>query len=314
MTTTTTTMRAVVSTHDGAARTELREVPVPEPAADEALVEVRAFAVNRGELTLLATRDDWIPGQDVAGVVARQAADGSGPPAGTRVAGLAEWHGWAQYVGVPTVRLAEIPDGVDDVAAAALPMAGTTAVGVLEAGGPLLGARVLVTGASGGVGRYAVQLAAIGGAKVTAVARPERADEVRAIGAEDVIAATADASDNAFELILESEGGTSLEAAVAKAAPRGTIVVFGNSSREPSRIGFVEFAQSGAHGARIVSYLSHQHAHVVGRRLQMLVDLVAAGRLDPGVGYEAGWEDLNAALDALEHRRFSGKAVLRVTS
>lgn len=312
-TTTTNTMRAVVSTHGGTARTELRDVPVPEPAPDEALVEVRAFAVNRGELTLIAMRDEWQPGQDVAGVVARQAADGSGPPAGTRVAGLAEWHGWAQYVGVPTVRLAELPDAVDDVAAAALPMAGTTAIGVLEEGGPLLGRRVLVTGASGGVGRYAVQLAAIGGAEVTAVARPERADELRALGAGDVVAATADAPDNAFDLILESDGGASLEAAVGKVVPRGTIVVFGNSSREPSRIGFVEFAQGGAHGARMVAYLSHQHAHHAGRRLRTLVELVAAGRLDPGVGYEASWEDLNGALDALEQRRFSGKAVLRVT-
>jgi NADPH:quinone reductase-like Zn-dependent oxidoreductase len=62
----------------------------------------------------------------------------------------------------------------------------------------------------------------------------------------------------------------------------------------------------------MVAYLSHQHAHLAGRRLQMLVDLVAAGRLDPGVGYEATWEDVNGALDALEQRRFSGKAVLRV--
>jgi NADPH:quinone reductase-like Zn-dependent oxidoreductase len=306
-------MRAVIATPNGASRTELRDgIDNPEPAPDEALVAVRAFAVNRGELTLVAMRDGWQPGQDVAGVVERAAADGSGPPAGTRVAGLAEWHGWAEYVGVPTNRIAMLPDGVSDVQAAALPMAGTTAVGVLEAGGPLLGANVLVTGASGGVGRYAVQLATIGGAKVTAVARAERADELRALGAVDVVAATADAPSTAFDLILESEGGASLEAAVAKAAPDGTIVVFGNSSREPSRIGFLEFAQQGAHGARIASYFSFQHAHVVGRRLQLLVDLVAAGRLDPGVGYEASWEELDAALDALEHRRFAGKAVLAV--
>jgi NADPH:quinone reductase len=128
-----------------------------------------------------------------------------------------------------------------------------------------------------------------------------------------VVAATADAPDGTFDIVLESEGGASLEAAVAKVVAGGTIVVFGNSSREPSRVGFIEFAQHGGFGARIVSYFSHQHADAVGRRLALLVGLVAEGRLDPGVGHEAGWEDLNGALDALEKRRFGGKAVLRVS-
>jgi NADPH:quinone reductase len=307
-------MRAVIATPNGASRTELRDgIDTPEPAPDEALVAVRAFAVNRGELTLIAQRDGWQPGQDVAGVVERAAADGSGPPAGTRVAGLAEWHGWAEYVGVPTKRIATLPDGVSDVQAAALPMAGTTAANVLREGGPLLGARVLVTGASGGVGRFAVQLAALGGATVTAVARPERAAPLRGLGANEVVAATADATDGSFELILESEGGASLTAAVAKIAPRGTIVVFGISTREPSKISFIDFGSHGAYEARIVSYFSFLHADEVGQRLQMLVDLVAAGRLDAGVGLEADWEDLNAALDALANRQVTGKVVLRVS-
>jgi NADPH:quinone reductase-like Zn-dependent oxidoreductase len=302
-------VRAVVSTPKGPSRTELRDgVDVPEPAPDEALVEVRAFAVNRGELTLLAMRDGWIPGQDVAGVVARAAADGSGPPAGTRVVGLAEWHGWAEYVGVPTIRMAALPEGVSDVQAAALPMAATTAVNVLREGGSLLGARVLVTGASGGVGRYAVQLAALGGATVTAVARPERAGALRALGATDVVAATADAPDTAFDLILESDGGASLTAAPAKVAQGGTIVVYGNSSREPSQIGFMDFA---GREASIRSYFSFLHAQDAGRHLDMLVALVADGRLDPGVGLEEDWTELNAALQALSDRAVAGKVVLR---
>jgi NADPH:quinone reductase-like Zn-dependent oxidoreductase len=304
-------MRAIVSTPNGAARTELRDgLPVPEPAPDEALVAVRAFAVNRGELALLSMRDGWQPGQDVAGVVERAAADGSGPPAGTRVAGLAEWHGWAEYVGVPTERLAALPDAVSDVQAAALPMAGTTALNMLRQGPPLLGARVLVTGASGGVWRFAVQLATIGGATVTAVARPERADALLAIGAADVVAATADAADAAYDLILESDGGASLTAAPAKVAQGGTIVVFGNSSREASQVGFMDFA---GREARIQSYFSFLHAAEAGRGLELLARLVAEGRLDPGVGLEAGWEDLNDALDALANREVSGKVVLRLS-
>src|SRR4051812_7239831 len=111
-------MRAIVATPDGPSWTERRDVPAPAPEAGEALIAVRAFAVNRGELTLVRRRADWQPGQDVAGEVVQPAADGSGPQAGERVAGLAEWHGWAEQAVVPTHRLATIPDGVGFAVAA----------------------------------------------------------------------------------------------------------------------------------------------------------------------------------------------------
>src|SRR3954463_4344886 len=143
-------MLAIVATANGPSWTDRREVAPPAPAPNEALVGVRAFAVNRGELTLVRRRDGWQPGQDVAGEVVQQAADGTGPEAGARVAGLAEWHGWAEQAAVPTHRLAAIPEDVDFVRAAALPMAGTTAANLVREGGPLLGARVLITRAAGG--------------------------------------------------------------------------------------------------------------------------------------------------------------------
>src|SRR4051812_35381732 len=102
-------MRAIVATAEGPSWTERREGPPPAPAANEALIAVRAFAVNRGELTLVRRRDGWQPGQDVAGEVIQPAADGSGPQAGERVAGLAEWHGWAEQAVVPAHRLAAAP-------------------------------------------------------------------------------------------------------------------------------------------------------------------------------------------------------------
>ncbi len=103
---------------------------VPEPAAypDEAIIAVYASSLNRGELALLAGRPEgWRPGQDIAGVVATPAADGSGPRAGARVVGLVEGAGWSQRVAVPVSRLAALPDPVSFAAAAALPMAGLTA-------------------------------------------------------------------------------------------------------------------------------------------------------------------------------------------
>ncbi|HEX2103716.1 MAG TPA: zinc-binding dehydrogenase [Solirubrobacteraceae bacterium] len=303
-------MRAIVATPEGPSWTERREVPPPEPEPNEAVVAVRAFAVNRGELRLVRARGGgWRPGQDVAGEVVRPAADGSGPSGGQRVAGLAEWHGWAEQAVVPAHRLAPVPDGVDLAVAGALPMAGTTAANLVRQGGALLGSRVLITGASGGVGHLAVQLAALGGAEVVAVARPERADAVRGWGAAAVVSDPAEAEDG-FELVLESVGGASLEAALQRVAPAGTVILFGNSSREPARLDFSSF--HGHEEATIRSYFSARHEADAGRTLRRLLDLVAAGRLRVEIGARESWDRLNDVLDGLSERRFAGKAVLTV--
>ena len=88
-------MLAVVNTPNGSAPVEMRDVPEPQPAPNEALVEVRAFSLNRGELRLFQIRPEgWRPGQDISGVVARPAADGRGPKAGARVVALTDNAGW----------------------------------------------------------------------------------------------------------------------------------------------------------------------------------------------------------------------------
>jgi NADPH:quinone reductase-like Zn-dependent oxidoreductase len=241
----------------------------------------------------------------------RQAADGSGPHAGTRVAGLADWHGWAEEAAVPSHRLAPIPDGVDFTVAAGLPMAGTTAANLVRQGGALLGARVLITGASGGVGHIAVQLAALGGASVTAVASDERAAPLRRYGAHEVVADPADAR-GPFDLVLESVGGASLAAALERVAPRGLVVMFGNSSQEPAPLDFRGFF--GHEEATIRSYFSALHEDEAGRNLAMMLGLVADGRLHVEIGLQDSWDRLNEALEALSERRFAGKAVLTVDS
>jgi NADPH:quinone reductase len=302
-------MRAIVATAEGPSWIERRDVAPPEPEPNEAVVAVRAFAVNRGELRLVRMRDGWQPGQDVAGEVVRAAADGSGPQAGERVAGLAEWHGWAEQAVVPTHRLAPVPDGVKLGVAAALPMAGTTAANLVRQGGALLGSRVLITGASGGVGHLAVQLAALGGAEVVGMARAERADAVRGWGAGAVVGEPSEA-DGLFELVLESVGGAALEAALDRVAPAGTVILFGNSSREPARLDFS--AMHGHEEATIRSYFSARHEADAGRTLRRLLDLVAAGRLQVEIGARESWDRLNEVMDGLSERRFAGKAVLTV--
>src|SRR4051794_15443176 len=112
-------MRALVATGNAQAPLELRDVAAPSPAANESIVEVKAVSINRGELRLLSSRPSgWQPGQDIAGVVAQAAADGSGPPVGARVVGLVDQAGWAERAPVPANRIAELPDGVGFAAAA----------------------------------------------------------------------------------------------------------------------------------------------------------------------------------------------------
>src|SRR4051794_10288732 len=188
-------------------------------------------------------------------------------------------------------------------------MAGTTAANLVRAGGPLLGARVLVTGASGGVGHLAVQLAALGGAEATAVARAERAEAMRGYGA-SAVAAEPGAAEGPFDVVLEAAGGASLDAALARVAPGGTLLIFGNSSREPATLDFT--AMFGHEEATIRSYFSARHEADAGRLLAMLLDLVANGRLHVEVGFEGSWDRINEAMDGLSERCFAGKAVLTI--
>src|SRR5271156_5394182 len=152
-------MLALVNAPSGKAPVELRQVPEPAPGPHEALVAIQAFSLNRGELQSFRNNEEgWIPGQDISGIVLRQAADGSGPPAGARIVALMDELGWAERAAVPTQRIAALPDTVSFAAAAALPVAGLTALRTLRHGALLLGKRVLITGAAGGVGHLAVQL------------------------------------------------------------------------------------------------------------------------------------------------------------
>src|SRR5215471_12603934 len=224
--------RAVVVDPDAPGRLVIRQVADPAPDRSEVVVRVRALSLNRGEVrrsTMAAA--GWRPGWDLAGVVERGAADGSGPRVGARVVGLLGEGAWAEHVAVPAHAVAELPEKVTFLQAATFPVAGLTALYALAKGGPLLGRRVLVTGATGGVGDFAVQLARLAGAHVTASAR--RADQVaalRARGAHEVTVGEEIAASPKYDLILDSVGGRTLGTALAALERGGTCVNFGVSA------------------------------------------------------------------------------------
>ncbi|PWJ93607.1 NADPH:quinone reductase-like Zn-dependent oxidoreductase [Mesorhizobium loti] len=302
-------MLALVISSDSATGLKLAELDEPQPASNEALVSVRATSLNRGELRLLAIRQSgWIPGQDIVGFVEQAAADGSGPAMGTRVAALVDQAGWAERVAVPTDRLAVLPDDVSFVSAATLPVAGTTALRTLRHGGDLTGQQVLITGASGAVGRFQIQIAREQGASVTAVAASRHGEDLRGLGAEQVVEAI-ELAEGPFSLIMESVGGESLAHAIERVAPGGTIVMFGSSSGELTPIGFRQFVPD-HEGARLQTFAYYTSGPGIGEDIASLLALVAAGRLETRVALTVPWTDIAQALDALRQRSFSGKAVL----
>lgn len=303
-------MLALINTPAGSSPVTLHDVASPSPGPNEALVRVRAVSVNRGELALIESRPEgWRPGQDIAGVIEQAAADGSGPPIGTRVVGLVEGAGWAELAAAPTDRLAVLPDVVDLTAAATLPVAGLTALRTLRYGGDLLGRRVLITGASGAVGRVQVELASNHGALVTAVASERYADDMLAAGAETV-SPDIDSARGPFDLVTESVGGQSLAAAIAASAPGATIVIFGASSREKTPFSLYDFI--GHENVTIRVFLSYASPQPFGPDLQLLSDLAGREKLHPHVGQELAWTDAAEGLQMLRERRTGGKLVLKL--
>jgi NADPH:quinone reductase-like Zn-dependent oxidoreductase len=306
-------MRALVATGNQASPLELRDVEEPAPTAAEAVIEVRNVSINRGELRLLATRPaGWRPGQDVAGTIVRAAADGSGPPVGSRVVALVDQAGWAERVAAPASRIGPLADNVSFAQAATLPVAGLTALRALRLGGNLLGKDVLITGASGGVGHLAVQLAARSGARVTGTTRhPERVASLKRAGDVQLVTDPT-ALQGPFDLILESVGGESLTASLKLVGRDGTVALFGNSSGQESTVSFASFA--GKAHARLYAFFVYESGEppTFGSDLALMASEIGAGRLEPQVGLEASWRDPIGALDALRERRMEGKAVLAI--
>jgi NADPH:quinone reductase-like Zn-dependent oxidoreductase len=304
--------RAVVVDPNAPGRLVIREVPEPVTDRGEAVIRVRALSLNRGEVRRSGTAPaGWRPGWDLAGVVERAAADGSGPRVGARVVGLLPEGAWAERLAVPTHALAELPDKVTFTQAATFPVAGLTALHALARGGLVLGRRVLVTGATGGVGDFAVQLARLAGAHVTAVAR--RSDQTAALrewGAHDVVIGDEIPPAPKYDLIVDSVGGRTLGTALAALERAGVCVTLGVSAAAEVTFDARAFFVAGRttlYGLYLFTELGSEPAKVgLGR----LAQLVAAGQLAPHISLERPWTEIARVAEELMARRFPGKAVL----
>ena len=301
-------MRAVIYDPKAPANLKLADVDEPVAAASEALIEVRATALNFGEINFIdrMRKPGEVPGWDSAGVVIAAASDGSGPPVGSRVVGFNASGGWAQRRAVPTENLAVLPDSVDFGQAAALPTAGVTALQALRRLGPVVGRRVLVTGASGGVGRFAVQLAARAGAHVIAtVGSAARGEGLTELGAAEVVVGLADVTEPVFG-VLDNVGGQLLAEAFSLVADGGSAQSIGMASNQPTTIDFEAERQFAVH-KRLEPFTV---GAPFGPDLSYLVELLAAGAIDPQVGLRTSWEDVSEAAEALLGRKVAGKVVL----
>jgi NADPH:quinone reductase-like Zn-dependent oxidoreductase len=300
----------------------LAEVDKPAPDADHVLVKVRAASVNaadwhvlrgkplfsRATLGLLRPRRQVL-GVDIAGQVE---AVGSGvtrfQPGDEVYANLLDhgYGGFAEYVSAPVDVLSLKPPSLSFEEAAAVPMAAATALQGLRRHGELQpGQRVLINGASGGVGTFAVQLAKAYGAEVTAVTSTRNLELVRSLGADHVLDyTTTDAlgGGQRYDLILDTVGNRSVPDLRRALAQGGKAAV----------TGFTSVAKLLAVSLRGGKDIAQVQAHVTTRDLELLSELIEAGKVRPQIDRRYRFTEIPAAIAYLEQGRARAKVVAEV--
>lgn len=323
-------MRAVVQRRYGNTDAlSLATISRPEPSEGEVLVRVRAAGLDRGTWHLMTGKPylmriaglgfrgpkDQVPGRDLAGVVVAVGAGVTRFAVGDEVYGVGRGS-FAEYATVREDKLAPKPDGLSFEQAAVVPISAATALQALVDHGHLeAGQHVLILGASGGVGSYAVQIAKALGAEVTGVASAAKLDLVRSLGADHVLDYTrkdfAEAG-RRYDLILDIAGNPSLSRLRRALTPRGTTVIVGGENGGDLTGGMGRtlraLALSPFVGQRFANFINKERAS----DLERIGALIDDGRLSPSIDQTFGLKDVPAAMRLLEAGQVRGKVAITV--
>ncbi|WP_067822958.1 NAD(P)-dependent alcohol dehydrogenase [Actinomadura kijaniata] len=308
----------------------LKDVEEPDIARDEVLVRVRAASVNpydwrhlrahpklvRLSIGLRRPRPGLVPGADLAGVVERVGDEVTGLRPGDEVFGEVRLGSFAEAVAVPHDRLALKPAPLTFEQAASVPMAAHTALqGLRDAGRIAAGQRVLVNGASGGIGTFAVQLAKAFGAEVTGVCSTRNVALVRSLGADDVVDYTREdftEREERYDLLMDIVGDRSLAELRRPLTPRGTLVIVGGIAS--ARGGLLGPAAQMLRGALASPFVSQRIAAVRWKPnsadLRLLADLMEEERLAPVIDRTYPFAEIPEALRYIERGHARGKVAI----
>jgi len=298
------TMRAMRASSPDPASLTSENVPVPDPGPGELLVEVRATAITAGELTW---PESWpaTPCHDLSGVVAETGHGVTGWRSGDEIYGLVGFDrpgAAAEYVTAPAADLAAKPPSVDHLDAAAVPLGALTAWQALHQHAQLRpGQHVLVLGGAGGVGAYAVQVAAQHGARVTATASARDLAFVTGLGARDVLDYSGRFEDHVrdVDVVIDPVGGTTTARSWPVLRSGGTLVAI---AEDPGT------SHGGRDDVRSVFFVVEPD----GGQLRELANLVDQGQLRPVVSTVFDLAALPEAFRALRGDRPPGKVVISV--
>jgi NADPH:quinone reductase-like Zn-dependent oxidoreductase len=322
-------MEAIVQDLYGSAdRLRLAQIERPVIAAGEVLVQVRAAGVDRGTCHLMRGEPylirilgfgfrgpkNRVPGLDVAGTVVAAGADVGRFQVGDEVFGIARGS-FAEYAAAREDKLVRKPAGLSFEQAAVVAVSGLAAIKGLHAGRIAAGQTVLIIGASGGVGTYAVQLAKAFGAKVTGVASTAKAGLVRSIGADQVIDYTredfADGRQH-YDLILDIGGNSHLSRLRRALTPKGTLVIAGSEGAKWTGVGRQTRALmlSPLVPQRLTMYISSTSKRQAD--LEALCQQIEAGHLTPVVGKTYPLAEVPKAIRHLERGHAQGKIAITI--